>query len=133
VKAQLCPVCNGEGEVFKGTPGTLDRKKATCHGCGGLGFVQVVDGNVWKDDPSYCQPSVGSIEVLFREVLIPGIMREVRGALIPLVPPCPFSYAGCPYRGCPQQGTGVPPLVTWGSQGIANPLPGCTTGQGEKT
>jgi hypothetical protein len=95
VKAQLCPVCNGEGEVFKGTPGTLDRKKATCHGCAGKGWVEVHE-----------------------EAAAISVVRYPNYPTYPLYP-----WWWNPYV--------EPYTITYSA--TSNPLPGCTTGQGEKT
>jgi len=42
--AEICPVCNGSGEVWKelnpGTSGSHGQKQ-TCNGCGGLGWITV--------------------------------------------------------------------------------------------
>lgn len=40
--AELCPVCNGKG-YFVGRDHT-DRLKSECHGCQGLGWVTIYDG-----------------------------------------------------------------------------------------
>ena len=45
MKAALCPVCNGSGKATPtGNPyGTAADMSVTCHGCGGIGWVQVGD------------------------------------------------------------------------------------------
>ena len=51
-QAVLCPVCNGNGKYSDpwDTVGTTER---TCHGCGGMGWVEVSD--------SYCNYSYPSV------------------------------------------------------------------------
>ncbi len=45
MKAVLCPVCNGSGKIVPlcNTYGTSTGvpQLATCHGCGGMGWVQI--------------------------------------------------------------------------------------------
>lgn len=40
-KAELCPVCNGEGKLKVQCLGTWQIKESQCHGCSGLGWVEV--------------------------------------------------------------------------------------------
>ena len=45
-KAQICPVCTGDGKIlksFKAGITTMKKKEETCHGCGGRGWVTVGD------------------------------------------------------------------------------------------
>ena len=50
MKAVLCPVCQGEGELFdytdivKGEPGTKHMK--LCRGCNGKGWVEVQESHI---------------------------------------------------------------------------------------
>ncbi len=55
-KAVLCPVCCGSGKVVPpiGPYSTVVPQPVTCHGCGGLGWVQV------KDDNAFNSPSATS-------------------------------------------------------------------------
>jgi len=45
-KADVCPVCGGEGRITKQTCGITTAAKftVTCHGCGGKGWVEVASG-----------------------------------------------------------------------------------------
>jgi len=40
--AEKCPVCYGEGQIKDDKGNTVAATK-TCHGCGGMGWVTVVD------------------------------------------------------------------------------------------
>lgn len=42
-KAELCPVCRGEGHVHRGSHSTTDNTLycCTCNGCGGRGWVVI--------------------------------------------------------------------------------------------
>jgi len=49
VKAVICPVCIGEGKVCIDLDDNLDPITKECHGCGGLGWVEV-----GEDCPPVC-------------------------------------------------------------------------------
>jgi len=40
-RAVICPVCNGEGMISRRDPRTSASERVVCHGCGGLGWVEV--------------------------------------------------------------------------------------------
>jgi len=42
--AEVCPICNGGGAIFPRDERSYSiGYKVTCHGCGGLGWVQVAE------------------------------------------------------------------------------------------
>lgn len=44
MRAEKCPICNGDGVTFPRDEGHYSiGYKVTCHGCNGLGWVQVSD------------------------------------------------------------------------------------------
>ena len=58
MKAQVCPVCGGSGKYWRPRdPNEYDvggeGEPATCHGCGGLGWVSVPE-----DHLDYLPPDV---------------------------------------------------------------------------
>ncbi len=46
MRAQLCPICMGDGKILKSPLVgviTMEKEEQTCHGCGGKGWVSVED------------------------------------------------------------------------------------------
>ena len=68
MKAVICPVCDGRGEIKEATiEGVVTTKITTrlCHGCGGKGWVAVANdrefvvNTSWSQDSDRC-PSCGN-------------------------------------------------------------------------
>jgi len=54
MKAVLCPVCNGKGTICDheiGTPQYLHPTCPICHGCNGLGWVEVHEQLLISSEP----------------------------------------------------------------------------------
>lgn len=53
--AQRCPVCLGRGWIEENSGTTSGIVRKVCHGCGGLGWIQVSD-NFWYPIYPYYHP-----------------------------------------------------------------------------
>ena len=52
MKAVLCPICNGKGEVTPNWDSWDHRTLVKCHGCDGKGWVEITEGeSQWKPYP----------------------------------------------------------------------------------